>query len=119
MNENLEIRIRKDLRPLSNAELIEMILFLINTSVLSGRYSMPGGYDMPLVVRSIQIETIEKSIRKLLRENEKLLAELETLRKSPPGTSMTTIGILSKLEHNANKYKQLSQKLEALEAQQV
>lgn len=117
MNKNMEIRIRKDLRPLNKAELVEMILFLMRTSTVAVRYTLPDGYDVPEIVRVIRKKTLLEEIDRLLKENDKLQAELSELRKSPPGTSATAVGILNRLEQNEKRYMQMSEQLEKLETQ--
>lgn len=117
MNKNMEIRIRKDLSPLNKAELVEMILFLMRTSTVAIRYTLPGGYDVPEVIRVIRKKTLLEKIGRLLEENDKLQAELSELLKSPPGTSATAAGLLNRLEQNEKKYMQMSERLEKLETQ--
>lgn len=115
MREELEIRIRKDLRPLSKDELVEMILFLIRTSPHATRYATGDGYDLPDVVRIIRQETLTGKIGAIIEENDRLLEELSELRKSPPGTSMESISIMNRLRDNHDKCNQLSKLLDKLE----
>ncbi len=119
MNNELKIRIKKDLSPLSKPELVEMILFLMDVTTIASRYTSETGYDVPELVRSIRRETIESAINDIIKENERLLEELSELRRSLPGTSTTTMGVLNRLERNAKRYNKLSDKLDQLEYQKL
>lgn len=117
MNNELKIRIRKDLSPLSKPELVETILFLMDATTIASRYTLETGYDVPELVRSIRRETIENAIDDIIKENGRLLEELSELRRSLPGTSTTTMSVLNRLERNTKRYNKLSNKLDQLEYQ--
>lgn len=116
MNNETEVKIRKDIKSLNKSELVEMILFLMRTSPVSAGYTLPGGYDVPRLVQCIRMEVIHDKMQKLLADNERLLQELSECRRKLPRTSMTAVSILNRLEDNAKQYKRLSDKLDELEA---
>ena len=119
MNNEMKIRIRKDLSPLSKPELVEMILFLMETTTVASRYTLTSGYDVPDLVRFIRKSTIISAIDDIIKENDKLLEKLSELRRSLPGTPTTTMSILNRLERNAKRYNKLSGKLDQLEYQKM
>lgn len=105
MNEQMIIRIREKLSSLSEAELVDVILILIN------EYDLCTPSDVVRIIRHILLGREQR----LLEEKDSLLKELSQQRESIPGPTMRTISILNRLQDNHEKYRQLSKQLDKQE----